>query len=74
MTARADDRVLWLAREHQHTLHAGLLYHVCPHAIVGSWQSREQLDPMALGTCRYCGERLPVPPDKETDQSSALSS
>lgn len=37
-----------------------LSHHRCPHAVVVSLAIREQLDPMALGTCRFCGERLPL--------------
>ena len=32
--------------------------HVCPTAVLCCLAVRESLDPMALGTCRYCGGTL----------------
>lgn len=78
MSARPDDRIYWVPADRRLTFYAvpddkPTLWHSCPTAVAGSQATREQLDPMALGTCRYCGERLPMSPDKETEQS-ALSS
>lgn len=47
------------------------LIHACPTAVLTSPTFRESLDPMALGTCRYCGERLPASPHKEPVSSDA---
>lgn len=79
VTARGDDVILRLTRDHRRTLRPTTLVHICsvlvhePRPALGGWTFRETLDPCATGACRYCGERLPVPPDKETEPSSALS-
>lgn len=38
---------------------ASVLRHICPTAVIAALVTREQLDPMALGYCRYCGGNLP---------------
>ena len=69
VTARADDLIVWGPPESTFDLCLvfGLclvepisLAHGCPMAVVGTLATREQLDPMALGSCRYCGAKLPT--------------
>lgn len=35
------------------------LYHPCPTAVMVGIVTRDNLDPVALGTCRFCGVELP---------------
>lgn len=58
---QADDPIWWRPKG----LHRGAPgkpqppYHSCPTAVVSSLTTRECLDYMALGVCRYCKEPLP---------------
>lgn len=65
MSARGDDTIWWAPLDARGTIVrlAGLevvLLHRCASAVVPAPTVREALDPMALGLCRYCRERLPV--------------
>jgi len=55
LPARADDRI-W-------RVHPDTLIHVCGNVKpqLGGIRFRDSLDPMALGTCRYCHRPLPIP-------------
>lgn len=74
MNHRAD-RIWWARTEADLVDKRGRripgLIHACPTAVLTSPTFRESLDPMALGTCRYCGERLPASPHKEPVSSDA---
>lgn len=61
VTARADDRIYWAPTDTRISPHSVALWHPCKAAVVVDPVTREQLDYMALGTCRYCDEKLPVP-------------
>lgn len=59
---RADDRIYWAPLGSRGTIinpHFPWLVHLCPSAVVVHPATRHQLDPMALGVCRYCREPLP---------------
>lgn len=65
MKARADDMIYWVPPDYRGTLRRiedlGLaLVHPCPTAVLVTQQRRDQLDPMALGECRWCGGQMPV--------------
>lgn len=67
MSAQGSDRIYWAPPEVHGTVvrmaKNGLaLLHACSSAVIVAPTRRDQLDPMALGVCRYCGERLPVSP------------
>ena len=60
MTARADDTIIWAPpNERLGKLGHTPLVHRCPTAIIAVACARQSLDPMALGSCRYCGAKLP---------------
>lgn len=62
MSARAIDTIYWGPLGARDVPPPGLgLVHLCPQAVLVTTTPRECLDPMALGTCRYCHEPLPVP-------------
>lgn len=58
----ADDLLWWVFAPgdlfNQRGLRVPGWAHVCPFAILIARVPRESLDPMALGTCRYCGSPL----------------
>lgn len=60
----ANDMIYWAPPEVRGTIvrmaEMGVaLLHVCPTAVIVAPVRREELDPMALGECRYCREPLP---------------
>lgn len=60
MIATARDAMVWAPIGQEFSTEYGLV-HNCTLSVVASVTVREALDPMALGTCRFCGERLPAP-------------
>ena len=66
----ADDLILWLpygwrgtpndSRNMVRALRQGTLVHQCLTAVIPAPVARDMLDPMALGECRYCHDRLPT--------------
>jgi hypothetical protein len=59
MVARGNDRIYW-APVGTETMGIPGLVHRCPTAVLISSATRDQLDYMAQGRCRYCDELLPV--------------
>jgi len=57
--ARGNDPIYWVPAGTE-TLGIPGLVHRCPTAVLVTSVSRDQLDPMALGKCRYCEELMPV--------------
>jgi hypothetical protein len=62
MAAREYDRVWWAPISSDGMDIPGLV-HRCHTAVLIASTTRAQLDPMALGTCRYCDEMMPVHPE-----------
>lgn len=64
MTARADDQVAVIPAGQQSPWQPRrlLIHHGCNAYQAPVVLHREQLDPMALGICHFCRQRLPVPP------------
>jgi hypothetical protein len=66
-TSKRYDEILWIPDDADYTrLAAGLgrLIHPCRTSVVPALVFREQLDYMALGTCRLCGEPMPTMPEE----------
>ena len=66
LPARGDDPIYWAPPDVRGTVvrmnEMGVAFlHRCPKARIVTLTSRDSLDPMALGTCRYCHQPLPVP-------------
>lgn len=62
MNARASDSMYWTPVGRPVLTSSGsyiTLAHWCPFAVVQAVTRRDCLDPMALGTCRYCEQPLP---------------
>lgn len=62
MTAKAEDVIFWAPPDARGTIlkaHFPYVVHKCPTAVIVAQTTREQLDPMAFGSCRYCQEPLP---------------
>lgn len=60
----AADMIYWtpparLSRALRMAQQGVVLLHVCPTAVIVAPVRREELDPMALGECRYCRESMP---------------
>jgi hypothetical protein len=61
--SKGSDRIYWIPQgvlDFRATGRGVFLIHMCPLAVVIKPVRRDELDPMALGECRYCFAPLPT--------------